>query len=594
MTNTPLNLARKWRSRQFDQVVGQELVVRLLKNSLYRSLFFPVYLFSGMRGCGKTTMARLFASALNCHALDQFTKAPQQTQLPCLECVSCQAMQKNQHPDFIELDAASHTGVENMRSIIDVASYIPIMGRKKIYLIDEAHMLSKAAFNALLKTLEEPPATALFLLATTDFYKIIDTVRSRCFQLFFSPLTPQELSRHLAFICIQESINYEPEALELIAHESEGSVRDAINILERVRLAQSRITQAAVLQALSSIDTQQVQALLIAVFEHDQKKIIELCTTFIHGHVTHTCFFKKCIELLRAALYTKLSVPCVYESLYTQQFKQALAQCSVEYIHKLLELCFSHEATLIKTAHQGMLIELLLLSLSRVSHVPDVPNVPESTQVTQASGQVSGKKTPERVRVQNSVPIKQAVQLAQIAPITPEQLGPWGVFLDALVKINDPLVLSIFQQARFISATQEKVSVAFSQGATFFKDWLVGAQTLWQPLLEQYFTQGVALDMQFIDTTIKNTQDTPGVANTAIQAGHFAPVNIKASTAYATAQQSTQHNTTREIKKNLYTNANSQKIKRTEPVIVVTPESWPKAALITRIFPGTVTYKLES
>jgi DNA polymerase-3 subunit gamma/tau len=564
MTHTPLNLARKWRSRQFDQVIGQELVVRLLKNSLYRSLFFPVYLFSGMRGCGKTTMARLFASALNCHALDQFMKAPQKTPLPCLECISCQAMQENQHPDFIELDAASHTGVENMRTIIDIASYIPIMGRKKIYLIDEAHMLSKAAFNALLKTLEEPPATALFLLATTDFYKIIDTVRSRCFQLFFNPLSSEELSRYLAFICAQESLAYESEALLLIAQESEGSVRDALNMLERVRLAQSRITHTAVLQALGSISIEQVQMLLLAVFEHDQKKIIELCTTHVHGQVTSTCFLKKCIELLRAALYTKLTVPCAYERIYTQQFKQALTYCSVDYIHKLLELCFSYETQLVKTVHQGTLIELLLLALSQVSH----------TQNT-----LLQKSTPTPII---SITKQQEQPKQQTSTIS----HSWQLFLEKLVTLQDPLVLSIFQQARFIEATQEKVSVAFSQGATFFRDWLVGAQKLWQPLLEQHFTSGVVLDMQFIDTQPKNAQN---ISQTINHASHFAPVLLSKSVQTLPGEAVS---TTLEIKKNRYTNTNTYTSAR-KSNITVTPESWPKAALIMRVFPGTVTYKRE-
>jgi len=175
MQDSTLNLARKWRSKNFDQVIGQELSVRMLKNSLYRDLYFPVYLFSGQRGCGKTSTARIFAAALNCEQLGVFQQSPKTQSVPCLICTPCQAMIAGRHPDFFEIDAASHTGVDNIRHIIDASQLLPVMGRKKIYLIDEAHMLSKASFNALLKILEEPPRSVVFILATTDPHKIIET-----------------------------------------------------------------------------------------------------------------------------------------------------------------------------------------------------------------------------------------------------------------------------------------------------------------------------------------------------------------------------------------------------------------------------------
>ncbi len=146
-----VHLARKWRSKNFNELVGQDLSVRLLKNSLFKKAFFPAYLFSGLRGSGKTSMGRIFAAAVNCQQLDDFIQAPQTIILPCGTCISCKALFAGQHPDFIEIDAASHTGVDNMRLIIESASMLPTLARKKIYLIDEAHMLSKAAFNAALK-----------------------------------------------------------------------------------------------------------------------------------------------------------------------------------------------------------------------------------------------------------------------------------------------------------------------------------------------------------------------------------------------------------------------------------------------------------
>ncbi len=254
MTTEHINLARKWRSKTFDELVGQELVVRVLKNSLYKGTIFPVYLLAGQRGCGKTTTARIFACALNCAKLPDFQKQPQSIAIPCLECFSCKAMALGQHPDFIEIDAASHTGVDNVRLIIDSATLLPQMGRKKVYLIDEAHMLSKAAFNAFLKILEEPPHSVVFLLATTEASKILETVRSRCMQLFFPALPRDLLVKHLERICSSESIPYDVEGLDAVVRVSQGSARDAINALERLRLASGQAKKSTAITLLGLVD----------------------------------------------------------------------------------------------------------------------------------------------------------------------------------------------------------------------------------------------------------------------------------------------------------------------------------------------------
>ena len=303
-----LNLARAWRSKHFDELVGQPLVIRLVKNSLYRNLIFPVYLLSGMRGCGKTSVARLFAAALNCQALETFQKDPQNQQLPCLVCTSCLAMQKMNHPDFIEIDAASHTGVDNVRSIIDTASFVPVMGRKKIYLIDEAHMLSKAAFNAFLKILEEPPLSVVFMLATTDPHKILGTVTSRCFQLFFDPIDISSVAKHLAAICAQENIAFEEAALALIAQETEGSMRDALNMVERIRIAYPSITVTAVTELLGTIDNERLIQLLQAVVQNSPAQVITLLKNYELHTYNPLTFWKSFVELIRHAVWIKTGV----------------------------------------------------------------------------------------------------------------------------------------------------------------------------------------------------------------------------------------------------------------------------------------------
>ena len=297
-----LNLARKWRSKNFDQIIGQELSVKILKNSLYLDRFFPVYLFSGQRGCGKTTTARVFAAAVNCQLLDDFRQNPKKQLLPCNACASCSAMLTGKHPDFIEMDAASHTGVENVRNIVDAASLLPVMGRKKIYLIDEAHMLSKAAFNAFLKILEEPPTSVLFILATTDTDKIIDTVKSRCFQLFFGPVKNQPLLNHLNAICVDEAINADDDALSLIIKETDGSVRDAINVLERVRFSSAAITKKAVRAVLGHLDDEQVIRVLEAVLHKTPADLIAYFKDLDLESVAASFVWRRLVDLIRTSI----------------------------------------------------------------------------------------------------------------------------------------------------------------------------------------------------------------------------------------------------------------------------------------------------
>ncbi len=359
-----LNLARKWRSKHFDEVVGQPLVVRLVKNSLYRNLIFPVYLLSGTRGCGKTSIARIFAAALNCEALEQFQKNPQEQQLPCLTCASCLAMQATKHPDFIEIDAASHTGVDNVRAIIDAASFVPVLGKKKIYLIDEAHMLSKAAFNAFLKILEEPPISVVFMLATTDPHKIIETVTSRCFQLFFEPIELHAVADHLAHICAKEEVAFEKEALLLIAQETEGSMRDALNLVERVRIAYPSITHTAVIELLGKIDDERLCELLQAVIQGSPQDILATIKHLDLEKYNPYLLWKSFVELIRRSLWVKNgSLPD--ESKLIGTLKEITASCSLERLIRLFEICYDYELSFAKTAAPGHMLEMMLLKMAQ-------------------------------------------------------------------------------------------------------------------------------------------------------------------------------------------------------------------------------------
>ena len=218
-------LARKWRPKNFSELAGQEHVVMALTNALTQNRLHHAYLLTGTRGVGKTTIARILAKSLNCER--------GVTAAPCGVCAACVAIDEGRFVDLIELDAASNTGIDNMREILDNARYAPTVGRYKVYLIDEVHMLSRSAFNSMLKTLEEPPEHVKFVLATTDPQKIPVTVLSRCLQFNLKQLPPPIVARQLEYVLTQEKIAFEPGAIRVLARAAQGSMRDGLSLLDQ-------------------------------------------------------------------------------------------------------------------------------------------------------------------------------------------------------------------------------------------------------------------------------------------------------------------------------------------------------------------------
>lgn len=259
-------LARKWRPRSFRELVGQEHVVRALSNALSQQRLHHAYLFTGTRGVGKTTLGRILAKCLNC---EQGVSAE-----PCGRCGACQEIDQGRFMDLIEVDAASRTKVDDTRALLDNAQYAPGKGRFKIYLIDEVHMLSTHSFNALLKTLEEPPEHVKFLLATTDPQKLPVTVLSRCLQFNLHRLGADRIATHLATILEAEGVDFEPAALRALGRAADGSVRDALSLLDQaIAYAGGRLTVSEVNAMLGTVDRLQVDGLLMALAAGDAEAI---------------------------------------------------------------------------------------------------------------------------------------------------------------------------------------------------------------------------------------------------------------------------------------------------------------------------------
>ncbi|MBB6092342.1 DNA polymerase-3 subunit gamma/tau [Povalibacter uvarum] len=263
-----LALARKWRPRNFGELAGQEHVMRALTNALETGRVHHAFLFTGTRGVGKTTIARILAKSLNCET--------GVTATPCGKCAACKEIDEGRFVDLIEVDAASRTKVDDTRELLDNVQYAPTRGRYKVYLIDEVHMLSAHSFNALLKTLEEPPPHVKFLLATTDPQKLPVTVLSRCLQFSLKRFPPGMIMKRLTEIAQAENLDFEPDALRLVARAAEGSMRDALSLLDQViAFGGAKLTAEDTRTMLGTLDRSQVFGIIEAVVSRDARKVLD-------------------------------------------------------------------------------------------------------------------------------------------------------------------------------------------------------------------------------------------------------------------------------------------------------------------------------
>ena len=555
--NTSLNLARKWRPKTFDQIIGQQISIRMLKNGLFLQKLFPVYLFAGQRGCGKTSTARIFGSAINCKNLKKFQKEPS-FNIPCLECDSCKSMIQINHPDFIEIDAASHTGVENVRQILESCSYMPILGNKKIYLIDEAHMLSKSAFNAFLKVLEEPPSSALFILATTEIQKFPETVLSRCFQVIFKSVKNNDLKLHLKQICETEKINIKDQALDLLIQETEGSVRDAINLLERIRFSEAEITTESILQILGKISEAELLELFDILLDKKPEKLLINLNSIFSQNTNPQILWNMIIQLCRTLLWIKFkaeNLPNYFNDIQT--LKKLSEKCSLNRLNSIMQLLWNQEEIFLKTPQKKIFLETVLLQICQQTNIYDIKDF-----INQSDFKI-GENTEEHE--ENYGQLNTSTKNFDETK-NGSQNNQWKDFLKKVSNINDNFLISIFNQAKFISKDDEnkKININLSNNGQFFKDKINESKNIWK----QYFTECFPnfIDINFI--AIQNEQPKKNIAT-------FQTSNdsIKTKTFSSEEKSSLYKNT-----KNIYS----------IPINISDENKWPKANLITKYFPGKI------
>ena len=352
--------ARKYRPQNFDAVIGQTSIANTLKNAISKNQIAHAYLFCGPRGIGKTTCARIFAKTINC-------KNPGNNIEACNECESCKSFNESRSYNIHELDAASNNSVDDIRSLIDQVRVPPQIGKYSTYIIDEVHMLSASAFNAFLKTLEEPPAHAIFILATTEKHKILPTILSRCQIFDFNRIKSEDIVAHLAYVAKQENVNIEPESLNIIAQKADGAMRDALSIFDQmVSFSGKDILHKTVLENLNVLDYDYYFRLTQNFIQHDISSSLmifnEILSKGFDGHNFINGLSNHFRDLLVCKDEVTLPLLEIGASVRDQYLKQT-GNCSIDFLYKALDICSSADINFKSSKNQRLHVELTLVKL---------------------------------------------------------------------------------------------------------------------------------------------------------------------------------------------------------------------------------------
>nr|WP_295769055.1 DNA polymerase III subunit gamma/tau [Rhodoferax sp.] len=402
-----LVLARKYRSRNFSEMVGQDHVVQALTNALTTQRLHHAYLFTGTRGVGKTTVSRILAKSLNCQGPDGNGGI---TASPCGVCQACTDIDSGRFVDYTELDAASNRGVDEVQALLEQAVYKPVQGRFKVFMIDEVHMLTNTAFNAMLKTLEEPPEYLKFVLATTDPQKVPVTVLSRCLQFNLRPMAPETIREHLTFVLGQENVPSEPQALRLLARAARGSMRDALSLTDQaIAFGSGQLQEATVRQMLGSVDRSYVFRLIEALAVGDGKTVVETSETLrLNGLSAASTLEEMSTVLQRMAVVQATGTTATDDDSdpEAQDTARLAALMPVDEIQLLYSICLHGRADLGLAPDEYAALTMVLLRLLAFKPRPGAQPTAE-------------KKTLNRTAAPVSVPTQVPAPAAVRAPVAP-------------------------------------------------------------------------------------------------------------------------------------------------------------------------------
>ncbi len=426
--------ARKYRPSTFKSVVGQHALVNTLKNAVKSGRLAHSYLFCGQRGVGKTTMARIFAKAINCEHLTADGE-------PCNECESCRAFNEQRSLNIIELDAASNNSVDDIRQLTDQVLVPPVTGRYRVFIVDEVHMLSAAAFNAFLKTLEEPPKYVIFILATTERQKILPTILSRCQKYDFQRITPSDIAEQLKYVADHEGYTTEPEALNVIAQKADGAMRDALSIFDQVAAASmGNITYRAAIDNLNVLDYDYYFRLVDAFADNNVEQSLLVykdvrdhgfdSRVFINGVAAH-------LRELVVAHSPELVPLMEVTGEIAERYKQQAARCPLGKLYQAMDLCNTCDLNYINATNKRFIVELTLIKICQLfggetaaptASQPLRKVAPAAPAAPAPQRQVAPAPAPQPVQAapQPQAPVAQSVRPVRPAPAPRPQATPGG------------------------------------------------------------------------------------------------------------------------------------------------------------------------
>lgn len=426
--------ARKYRPSTFKSVVGQHALVNTLKNAVKSGRLAHSYLFCGQRGVGKTTMARIFAKAINCEHLTADGE-------PCNECESCRAFNEQRSLNIIELDAASNNSVDDIRQLTDQVLVPPVTGRYRVFIVDEVHMLSAAAFNAFLKTLEEPPKYVIFILATTERQKILPTILSRCQKYDFQRITPSDIAEQLKYVADHEGYTTEPEALNVIAQKADGAMRDALSIFDQVAAASmGNITYRAAIDNLNVLDYDYYFRLVDAFADNNVEQSLLVykdvrdhgfdSRVFINGVAAH-------LRELVVAHSPELVPLMEVTGDIAERYRQQAARCPLGKLYQAMDLCNTCDLNYINATNKRFIVELTLIKICQLfggeTAAPTAPQplrkvAPAAPAAPTPQRQAAPAPAPQPVQAapQPQTPVAQPVRPVRPAPAPRPQATPGG------------------------------------------------------------------------------------------------------------------------------------------------------------------------
>lgn len=403
MENNYTVLARKYRSQDFESLIGQDVLVKTLTTAINTGRIAHAYIFTGIRGTGKTSTARILAKALNCLSSDHATSKP------CGECENCRAIAAGQHIDVMEIDAASHTGVDNMREILDAALYRPTNARYKVYIIDEVHMLSTSAFNALLKTLEEPPAHVIFILATTEIRKVPVTILSRCQRFDLARVPVETLKKHFAWVAEQEKIELSDAANELLARAADGSVRDGLSLLDQA-IAQTggHVDEGAVLDMLKRTDRGTVVNFMKTVLSGDVNAALNRLDEIYNNGADLTMLLNDMMEWTHWAtrMYPSLRLQDTTSSPYTADQRETIKKIneniSLNTLSRIWQVMVAAVSELQSSNNQKQCFDMLIVRLMHIADMPSIPELLKSENVQTKKEEPEPQQKPKSFEINTS------------------------------------------------------------------------------------------------------------------------------------------------------------------------------------------------